>query len=396
MKVTIDATGLSPHKTGTVTYLVEILAQWNVDITIEHEFIVFCTLATRHHFAELKLDGRFRLIMVPVRKFSQMLWQQTLLPVLLRRENVDVHWGPGFVLPLLGSSATVVTIHDMTFDLLPEVHEPIKRVYFPFMIRRAVKRAERILAVSQSTADDLDRLIPGSATKTVVTHLAARTLGIGQKRWSSDATPSNLDIAARPMRERSSYGATQEEIPSKRLQSKPYVLFIGTLEPRKNLDRLLQAWKQLSVDVRGEYRLIVVGAKGWMVDQLPAQVDGSVEFVGHVSDQVLQGYLEGTVCFVYPSLYEGFGLPVIEAMAAGVPVLTSNVGATREIAKDAALLVDPLSVNDIESGLRRMLTDSGYRRRLSEKGSLRARKFSWAKTARLTLEALVEASKSRL
>jgi glycosyltransferase involved in cell wall biosynthesis len=395
MKVTIDATGLSPHKTGTVTYLVEILAQWNVDTTIEHEFVVYCTLATRHHFDEIRLDGRFRLIMVSVRKFWQMLWQQTLLPVLLRRENVDVHWGPAFVLPLLGSSATVVTIHDMTFDLLPEVHEPIKRVYFPFMIRHAVKRAECILAVSQSTADDLDRLISGSATKTVVTHLAARTLGIGQKRCSSDATPSSSDIAARPMKERSSYGAAQEEILSNRPQSKPYVLFIGTLEPRKNLDRLLQAWKQLSEDVRGEYRLIVVGVKGWMVDQLQAQVDGSVEFVGHVSDQTLQEYLEGAVCFVYPSLYEGFGLPVIEAMAVGVPVLTSNVGATREIAQDAALLVDPLSVNDIESGLRQMLTDSAYRQHLSEKGSLRAREFSWAKTARLTLEALVEASKSR-
>lgn len=370
MKITIDATGLSPHKTGTVTYLVEILAQWNSDPRIAHDFVVFCTIQSRHHFDDLQLDKRFLLSIVPVRKLIQMMWQQTLLPLFLVRHKVDVHWGPGFVLPLLGVCSMVVTIHDMTFDLFPESHEPIKRLYFPFMIRRAVKRANKVLVDSESTANDLDRLIPGSAEKTVVAHLAARTLSV--KRVSP-----NLDVHL-PSQENPTSG--------------PYVLFIGTLEPRKNLYRLLQAWKQLSVDARFEYRLIVVGVKGWMVEQLEQQGNDNVEFVGHVPDHHLQAYLRGASCFVYPSLYEGFGLPVIEAMAAGIPVLTSNVGATREIARDAAVLVDPMSAKGIEDGLRKLLTDPNLRQQLSEAGIKRAGEFSWEVTAKLTLDNLTEAA----
>lgn len=370
MKITIDATGLSRHKTGTVTYLVEILAQWNSDRTIAHDFVVFCTIQTRHHFDDLQLDKRFLLSIVPVRKLIQMMWQQTLLPLFLLRHKVDVHWGPGFVLPLLGVCPMVVTIHDMTFDLFPESHEPIKRLYFPFMIRRAVKRANKVLVDSESTANDLDRLIPGSAEKTVVAHLAARTLSV--KRVSP-----NLDVHS-PSQENPTSG--------------PYVLFIGTLEPRKNLYRLLQAWKQLSVDARFEYRLIVVGVKGWMVEQLEQQGNDNVEFVGHVPDHHLQAYLRGASCFVYPSLYEGFGLPVIEAMAAGIPVLTSNVGATREIARDAAVLVDPMSAKGIEDGLRKLLTDPNLRQQMSEAGIKRAGEFSWEVTSKLTLDNLTEAA----
>jgi glycosyltransferase involved in cell wall biosynthesis len=388
MNISIDATGLSPNKTGTVTYLVEILGQWNLDRAVGHEFVIFCTPATRHHFDEIGLDGRFHLVMAPSSKLAQMIWQQTALPLFLVHHKIAVHWGPGFVLPLWGGCPMVVTIHDMTFDLFPEVHEPIKRFYFPFMIRRAVKRAVRVLAISQATADDLDHLIPGIASKTVVTHLAARTLGLSPNPFLNDEHSSNLDIAWRSREDPSKSNEAHEPNPSIKYQTEPYALFIGTLEPRKNLERLLQAWKQLPQEIRGEHRLIVVGVKGWMVDQLQAEGNDSIEFVGHVSDQALQSFLSGASCFVYPSLYEGFGLPVIEAMAAGVPVLTSNVGATSEIAKDAALLVDPLSIDEIVSGLRRLLTDSDLRLQLSEAGLKRAGEFSWARTARLTLEAL--------
>ena len=407
MKITIDATGLSPYKTGTVTYLVEIVVQWSRDRAIDHEFVIFCTPATRHHFDELGLDGRFELVMAPTKKIAQMGWQQTMLPIYLWRQNVHVHWGPGFVLPFWGGCPMVVTIHDMTFDLFPEVHEPIKRFYFPFMIRRAVRRARRVLAVSESTASDLNRLVPHSKSKTVVTHLAARPLAFVQTPAQGSAQSSSVgDGQSSPARQASNSretNAANEVNPSKNLHDHPYVLFIGTLEPRKNLERLLKAWKQLPQAVRGKHRLLVVGVKGWMTDQLQAEGNGtdapgvdSVMFVGHVSDQALQGLLSGACCFVYPSLYEGFGLPVIEAMAAGVPVLTSNVGATKEIAQDAAWLVDPLSVGEIEEGLRQLLTDPDLRQRLSQLGLKRAGEFSWARTAALTLEALCVAGESRV
>lgn len=374
MKVTIDATGLSPYQTGTVTYLVEILARFNAQSDMDHTFVIFCSPAVRHHFDALPLDGRFTLVMAPVRKWAQLLWQQTVLPCWLWRHRADVHWGPGFVLPLVRVCPMVVTIHDMTFELMPDAHEPIKRWYFPFMIRRSVKRAAKVLCVSQSTADDLTRLVKTSAGQVVVTPLAARCLRANHARPEA-VTPT--PDASGPV-----------------LPTSPYFLYVGTLEPRKNLARLLQAWQELPADQRGVFRLVVVGVKGWMVESLLSDSHGwpAVDLLGHVSNDTLDWLLANATAFVYPSLYEGFGLPVIEAMSAGVPVLTSNVGATREIAQDAALLVDPYSVPAITAGLRTLLRDTALRQTLAAAGRARAGQYQWSSTAALTWEALVAAN----
>ncbi len=374
MRIAIDATGISAYQTGTVTYLLEILAQWNRDTEIHHEFIVYCAPAAKHHFERLSLDKRFRFEKAPSAKLARMVWQQTLLPYSLWRNQVDVHWGPGFILPCLPICPMAVTVHDMTFDLMPEVHEPIKRFYFPFMIRRSIKRARCVFAISNATAKDLQRLIPASVGKTQVTPLAARSFSV--KKSDAGAPSSDSHASA-------SMSAGKPDI-----ALQPYVLFVGTLEPRKNLDRLLQAWQSLPAAVRGQHRLVVIGIKGWMVDQLCEQRYESVDFLGHVSDEALGEYVRGATCFAYPSLYEGFGLPVIEAMAAGVPVLTSEIGATQEVAHGAALLVDPTSISSIAEGLSRLLLDPVLREQLSAAGPVRAAEFSWARTASLTLRGL--------
>ncbi|HEY7803172.1 MAG TPA: glycosyltransferase family 1 protein, partial [Orrella sp.] len=364
-------TGLNPYQTGTVTCLVEILAQFNAQAELDHEFLIFCSPAVRHHFDALGLDNRFKLVMTPSRKLAQLVWQQTVLPYQLWRLKADVHWGPTFVLPMIRVCPMVVTIHDMTFELFAHAHEPIKRIYFPFMIRRAVKRATHVLCISQSTADDLTRLVKTSQGKVVITPLAAR-----QIRGPLEACAA-ADACALP--------------------TQPYLLYVGTLEPRKNLARLLQAWQSLDVTERADYQLVIVGVKGWMIESLLAQAHESaqhraaVEVVGHVSNSSLDALLKHATAFVYPSLYEGFGLPVIEAMAAGVPVLTSNVGATREIAHDAALLVDPHSVPAIKDGLSSLLQDQALRQRLAAAGLARAAKYDWSRTGTLTLDALTAA-----
>ncbi len=369
MKIGIDASGINSYRTGTVTYIVEILNQWNIDRSLDHVFVIFCSPNTRHHFDTLKLDNRFELEMVSRIKPIQMLWQQTGLPLALWRGHFDVLWGPGFVLPFLPVCPMVVTIHDLTFELFPGVHQFIKRIYFPRMIRYAVKHARQVLAVSQSTAQDLAKAIPISQYKTTVTLLAARS------------ALSEQSVSSKPL------------LP----QSAPYALFVGTLEPRKNLVRLIQAWGRLTPGDRQECRLIVIGMQGWMVgelEQIATDID-SVDFVGHVSDLELHTYLEQAHLFVYPSLYEGFGLPVIEAMAYGIPVLTSAVGATEEIAHGAAVLVDPLSVDAIAGGIRALLTNESLRQCLSGAGRERAQQFSWERTANLTLQALETAAKPK-
>lgn len=362
MRIGIDATALSPKKTGTVTYLTEILACWQADLAIEHQFFIFCTKANQHHFEMLQGDERFVLVTAPSAKLKRILWQQTVLPWYLWHKSCDVHWGPTFVLPLIMSCPSVVSIHDLTFEMFPELHEPIKRYYFPWMIRRAVNRAKAILTISQSTANDLERLIKQSCGKTHVTLLAAT-------RHESE----NHDA---------------------RLIEQPYVLFIGTVEPRKNLLRLLQAWKSLSDIEKSGRLLVVIGAIGWMVDEVRdiAQDDPTVKFVGHVSDEQLTHYLQQAEFFVYPSLYEGFGLPVLEAMVQGVAVMTSNVGATKEVAGQAALLVNPESVSSMKDGLLRLLTDSELRGKLGRAGLERAAQFSWAQTAAQTLSVITDSA----
>lgn len=358
MRISIDATGLGSPKTGTAIYLTEILALWSKDRSLMHEFFVFVSPKARHHFADAGLDERFKFINAPDHRHLRALWQQTRMPWLIFSLGIDVHWGAGFILPLVCRRPMLVTVHDLTFELFPEVHEKIKRLYFPMMIRGAAARARRILAISQTTMADLNRLLPASRGKTTVTLLAARDL----------ASANTLAVRT----------------PEK------YALFLGTLEPRKNLKRLLSAWNELTPSERDGMHLVVVGETGWMVDEMlaVARKMSSVVFTGRISDQQLAHWMRGACFLVYPSLYEGFGLPVLEAMASGVPVLTSNLGATREIAEGAALLVDPLNEDAIRKGLIELIRSKTLRDDLSARGLERAKAFSWNETARQTLEAL--------
>ena len=363
--ISIDATALNAQRTGTVTYVTEILACVNRAPSLNYRFVLFVTRNNRHHFEVLALDDRFTLIQAPSGRLARLLWQQSIMIWHIWRSGADVHWGPTFVLPWITPCPCVVTVHDMTFDLYPQAHERTKRLYFPLMIRLAVKRAKAVLAISVNTANDLNRLVPTSQTKTLVTWLAATPVQCLKEPSLSALLPVEP----------------------------PFVLSVGTLEPRKNLPRLLEAWQQLSAEQRRGHRLLVVGATGWLVGDMAARVgdDASVVFAGHVSDDQLAACLQAATSFVYPSLYEGFGLPVLEAMAAGVPVLTSGVGATLEVAGDAALLVDPESVPEIREGLLRLLADGQLRAQLTKAGRARAAQFSWQQTTEKTLAAIVQA-----
>jgi glycosyltransferase involved in cell wall biosynthesis len=273
--------------------------------------------------------------------------------------GIEVHWGSGFVLPLLSSRPMVLTVHDLTFDLFPEVHERIKRYYFPAMIKAGVAKAGVIIAISESTRSDLHRLLPDSCGKTQVTLLAARNL-----RQSNSRDNGNREV-----------------------KGKRYMLFVGTVEPRKNLSRLVTAWQSLDNFTRRGTRLLVIGATGWLVEELLDRMSSidSIEYKGQVSDAELANLMQGAMALLFPSLYEGFGLPVIEAMALGIPVLTSNIGATSEIAEGAALLVDPISVEEIRRGIIRLLNEGDLRDSLATLGKGRAANFSWEQTAQDTL-----------
>ncbi len=229
-------------------------------------------------------------------------------------------------------------------------------------IRPALRRAAALPCISEATRADLVGRFPSAAAKASVIELAA----------------SERFAAAGPGDTASRHGLHG-----------PYVLAVGTLEPRKNLERLLGAWCRLPERLRDEHDLALVGPRGWEDEAiLRAAGEAGARVLGRVSDEDLAGLYAGCALFAYPSLYEGFGLPVLEAMSAGAPVVTSAVSSLPEVAGDAAILVDPLDTTAIRDAIARVLTEPALARALSEGGRRRAGRFSWERTARETRQLL--------
>ena len=256
------------------------------------------------------------------------------------------------------------TLHDMTCWTTPEFHTAanIKAAYA--FAERVARHADGLIAVSEWTRQD-----------------ALRILGLAPERIQavhSGVADAFFEVSADAVaRARERY----------RL-SRPYALFVGTIEPRKNLDTLLDAWRLIAPDLRGEFELILAGPIGWghtrVVDR--AHTMPGVRYIRYVPEADLPGLTAGAAVFVYPSLYEGFGFPVAQAMAAGAPVVTSNVSSLPEVTGPAAVLVDPFSAAEIASGLTRLLASPGLRDDLSRRGRERAGRFRWCECARKSLE----------
>lgn len=294
---------------------------------------------------------------------SGVLWQQLVLPRRLRRGDVDLFWSPLQTLPLLASSSIpmVTTIHDLTILLLPETHRfKVRWSQIPFL-KRSLARARRIVAVSESTATDLRRLFPDSGERIRV-------------------VPNGVDPAFRP--------APADRIDSFR-QSRDlpdgYILYAGTLEPRKNVALLLDAWEGLRSKHEGTLPLVLAGPYGWKSRSLARRLErlggASLRVLGHVPREQLIRWMQAARAFVYPSLYEGFGLPAAEAMACGVPVIATDAGSLPEVVGDAGLLVSPEDPRALGRAIRRVLEDPALSRDLARRGRERAGRFRWERSA---------------
>lgn len=268
------------------------------------------------------------------------------------------------LLPLRGVS-TVLTVHDLIFRHLPEHHKPLNRWYLNATLPLYCRRATQLIAVSEQTKRDLVTLYRVPPEKITVIYEAAAP------HFAPQPPATVAAVRAR-------YGLPER-----------YVLFVGTLEPRKNLSRLLAAFERLHAEQLTE-ALVVVGKKGWLYDDFFAALERSparqaVLFPGFVPDADLPAFYSGAQALAFPSLYEGFGLPLLEAFGCGTPVVCSDVSSLPEIAGDAALLVDPTDEAALTEALRRLLTDADLRADLRERGLRRAAEFSWARAAQATL-----------
>lgn len=252
------------------------------------------------------------------------------------------------------------TLHDLTCWLLPQMHQSANVIGAHRFADRVLRGAAGVIAVSENTRKDAMHLLGLPPERIEVIYP-----GVAEAFF--EVTPESIEAA------RTRYKLTR-----------PYVLFVGTIEPRKNLVRLLEAWEGLRRSIREEHELVVAGPPGWgdrtVLDRLRAGASGQ-RYLGYVPERDLPALTAGATLFVYPSLYEGFGLPVVQALAAGVPVITSGVSALPEVTGDAAVLVDPYSVAELRAAMERLLCSGSLRAELALKGSARAAQFRWERCA---------------
>ncbi len=271
-------------------------------------------------------------------------------------EGLNLFHAPGYAMPPVGAPRHVFTLHDLTVLSHPHCHTLDNRVRSLTSVTEALIRGSTILAVSKATREEAVRLLelPFDSVEVVPPMLNPVFQVAGDR--DADATAA-----------------------ARLCVRQPYVLAVASLEPRKNFGRLLDAWSSLG-GTTGAHQLVVVAAEGWRQGRIRRRLermtgDGSVVKIGHIADDVLAALYRRANAFVFPSLAEGFGLPVAEAMACGTPVVTSQISSMPEVAADAALLVDPEDVDEIAAAIERMLGDRDLRRRLRDRGLEQARVF---------------------
>ncbi|MFH1088010.1 MAG: glycosyltransferase family 1 protein, partial [Chloroflexota bacterium] len=299
-------------------------------------------------------------------------WEQVALPLELAPLGLDLLHSPDFIPPFRWRGRSVITVMDLAFLRFPQLLTGESRRYYG-QVSRAVTRADAILAISHSTKNDLVGLLNAPADKITVTHLAA------DPGCRPVTEPARLEAV------RHTYGLPAD-----------YLLFVGTLEPRKDLPTLLRSFASLGPATK-DVCLAVAGRPGWLYKQVydlaeSLRLGDRVRFLGGVPAADLPALYSGARLFVLPSLYEGVGMPVLEAMACGTPVVASNTSSLPEVAGDAALLVDPTDVDALSAVLLRIAGDPALRSDLRARGLVQAARFSWERCARETLAALVAAA----
>ncbi len=292
--------------------------------------------------------------------------EQLETPGLLRGLHTDLYHGLAFVAPLRAPCPTVITVHDLSFITRPQTHKRFNRIYLALFTRLSCRRAQRVITVSEWTKRDVVNL-----------------LGVDPARVDAIPLGVNPRFHPLPMPEVSAFQQANHI-------GAQTIFFLGSLEPRKNLLALIEAFHEVLARTP-QAELIVGGSLGWKYAPLFERVrtlglEGKVRFLGPVAAEDLPRWYNACTVFAYPSLYEGFGLPALEAMACGTPVVTSNVTSLPEVVGEAAISVSPTDTHALAQGLGRVLADEDLRLSMREQGLRRAGMFTWQRTAERTLE----------
>ncbi len=370
MRIGIDARLVYYHQAGIGQYilrLTEALAQLDHD----DQFILFTSRKDRTHIVDQPNFKRKKLWTPSHHRFEP--WA---LSIELAQFALDVLHSPDFIPPARTRGSSVVTVHDLAFLLYPRfLTRPSARYYGQVDV--VAHRADHIIAVSESTKRDTVRLLGVPEEKISVIHEAAHPL----------FTPIT---SAEPI----------ARVCARYRLPRDFILFVSTIEPRKNLPTLLRAFRRLRDNYKSQVAdaatlsgvtLAIAGQRGWLAEEVDAVVDelklgDAVRFLGGVPNEELVYLYNAAKLFVFPSFYEGFGLPPLEAMACGTPVVCSNTSSLPEVVGDAGYLIDPNDVDELTVAMWRLLSDENLRREMRSKGLKRAQIFSWERAARETLK----------
>lgn len=366
-RVGLDAHMLGARETGNETY-VRGLLEGLAHVEVPFDILLYHTARSR-----LPVDlpsGRF----VPrrVRPGGNLPRVLAALPWAARQDQLELFHATTYTLPPALACEGVATVHDISFRFFPSAFSPRDRLLLSLAVPLSLRKAGRILTMSESSRRDI-----------------IRSYHVPEERVT--AIPLAAGAAFQPVRDDARLGEMRHRynLPPR------YLLAVGNLQPRKNLSRLVEAFAELKRDDLQTPSLVLVGKALWRESDILATatrlgVREAIIVTGYVPESDLVTLYSGAECFIYPSLYEGFGLPPLEAMACGVPVITSATSSLPEVVGDAALTVDPLDVADLSRAIRRLLDDRPLRERLRAAGLARAATFSWAETARRTMEVYAE------
>lgn len=364
MIIAIDASrAIRPQPTGTEHYSARII-EYLAKIDHHNTYFLYTPVLPPDWFPELADNFHWKIIPFP------RLWTHCRLSFALWQDKPDVLFVPAHVLPLYTPPKTVITIHDLAYEVFPEAYSGFARWYNRWSDTRATKVATKIITPSQSTRQDLINFFQVPTSKIVTIPLAV------------DSLP-----------------AKRQPIPPTIKKIGPFFLMVGRLETRKNTAHAIAAFAKLKEKYPTlPHKLVLVGKPGFgyetirqTIDNLPDKIKKEVIEVGYASNDELGAYREAATAFIYPSLYEGFGLPLLEAMAAGLPIIAGDSSSIPEVVDDAAILVNPLSIDELVSAMQTLATSELSRKQIANRGKERVKNFAWEKTAEATLKVLEEA-----
>jgi len=367
MRIGIDLSFLCEKKVGVDFYTFNILKHI-AKLDTKNEYILYSCRRIPEEFVRLsEINRNFVFKPSPNRSGFRLFWTRFILPGILKRDGIDVFHAPCFWGPARCPCPMVITFFDMTSWLLPRLFTLKHRLFYAGVVPSLAGKASHLIAISENSARDMVKIF-----------------GIPRERI--DVVYGAAEDIFKPVKDRT----LVDKIKMKYNISSDYILYVGILEPRKNLPLLIRAFNWMVKDKNAKHRLVIAGRKGWGWKDIFRLVrkkglEDKVVFTDYVEEKDLVPLYNGASVFVYPSLYEGFGLPPLEAMACGAPVVSSDVSSLPEVVGDAGILVNPYEKEELAKSIYEVINNPELKKKMISKGIERAKKFSWQTAARKTL-----------